>query len=150
LVHGYVVLEYFNASFELLHHRSLHWITKENYKFKASKEKVIFAIDSSFGSVNIDLFYSEIEILKKSRYIFGCLCKANIELNKIFSSSTLVAVSSKLITTVYGLFAIIYQLRQQSSIMDKTAFLNYIVVVGDLLVVLIYFTAADMPIRQVT
>ncbi len=92
---------------------------------------------------------SVIEKLKTSRYIFDCLCRATIQLNRIFSFPALVAISSKLITTVYATFSIIQQLRNPNPLLAQTTFFNCASLMGDVLVIIIFFTAADMPIRQV-
>lgn len=87
--------------------------------------------------------------MKKSRYIFGCLCTATIKLNNIFSFPTLIAISSKLITSVYALFSILSQLREPNPILAQITNFNYAGLFVDIFVIIIYFNAADMPIRQV-
>ena len=69
--------------------------------------------------------YSEIEKIKKNRYIFGCLCRATIQLNNIFSFPTLIAISSKLITSVYALFSILSQLRRPNPLLAQITNFNY-------------------------
>ena len=88
--------------------------------------------------------------LRKSRYIFGCLCQATIHMNHIFSFTTLVTICSKLITVVYSLFSLIYQLLKPNHLMDEAYLMNIVGVSIDILVIMVYFTAADMPINQVS
>ena len=92
---------------------------------------------------------SGIEKLKKDRYMFGCLYKAAIQLNRIYSFMTLILVGSKMITTVYSLFSLIYHFRNSNLLMEKVYFLSIVSVFVDVFLVLTFFTAADMPIHKV-
>ncbi len=70
-------------------------------------------------------------------------------MNDIFSFPTLVTISSKLITIVYSLFSLIYQLLKPNHLMDEAYLMNIAGVSIDIFVIMVYFTAADMPINQV-
>jgi len=70
-------------------------------------------------------------------------------MNEIFSFPTVVSISSKLMTIIYSSFSVIYKFTKPNQLMDGSFLMNIGGVSIDILVLMIYFTAADMPINQV-
>jgi len=113
-----------------------------------SKLLLIIILLQYYTYIYISQLRNEIEKLRMSRYIFGCLCRAIVHMNNIFSIPTLITISSKLITIVYYLFSIIYQIKKPNPLMEITYLGNIAGFSLDIFVIFIYFTAADMPIKQ--
>jgi len=122
----------------------------DSNRYSDTSKMLVYRCILSRLSYYLCVWNSEIENLKRSRYIFGCLCKATIELNRVYSFLTLVTVGSKLITTVYCLFSVIYQLQKPNLLMSKAYSLNTVSVFLDVFLILTFLTAADMPINKVS
>jgi len=87
--------------------------------------------------------------LKKSQLIFNHICRAIIELNRVFSYPALLIITAKLVSLLNGLFMMIYQLLKPSSIAMGGLGVVLSVTITDLCIILVYITSADMPIQQV-
>ncbi len=84
-----------------------------------------------------------------SRRLFGFICQSTTEWNRIFSFPALFIISTKLITASCGLFAFIQGLITPNDYLSTMRWLMLSVSLLDLILMLIIFTAADMPINEV-
>ena len=91
----------------------------------------------------------ELDRLKENRYLFGLLCQATIELNHIFSLPALLTISTRLVTSVCNLFSIISQIIKPNPFFESMTALLYASFLCDWAAILVFFTSADMPIKQV-
>ena len=91
----------------------------------------------------------DLERLKWSRHIFRLICRANGELNRVFSFPSLFIISTKLVTTVNSLFTIFYQIIKPNTLIDKMYWAAPVSLLLNLMFIVSLFFAADMPVRQV-
>lgn len=87
--------------------------------------------------------------METSRRLFGFICQSTTEWNRIFSFPALFIISTKLVTASCGLYAFIQGLIMPNDYLSTMRWLMLSVSLLDLILMVIIFTAADMPINEV-
>ena len=89
------------------------------------------------------------EETKKSVRVFESICCAAAAWNKIFSIPLLLLITTRLITVSFGLFALIQGLFIPVDWIEGVDELFYLFFINDFVMLVIVFTAADMPSKEV-
>jgi hypothetical protein len=88
--------------------------------------------------------------LRKSKIMFGHLCQALIELNKVFSIPVLVTLTLRLISSAVSLYVAIYGLMNAHNLFFRALVPSFATLSTlGLFTVFIIFRTADLPIIQV-
>ena len=89
------------------------------------------------------------ENIEKGQCIFGYICQSITEWNRIYSFPALFAIATKLVTMSCSLFAFIQGLIIPSDYLSMMRWLMLSTALVDALILIIIFTAADMPVNEV-
>lgn len=99
--------------------------------------------------LKVYLFCFRFRNVRGNRYIFGLLCKAAMELNHVFSFVALWTISSRLVSSIQGLFFLIQQIVKSNPQTEFSFWMPAALLLQDWAMILVFFNAADMPARQV-
>lgn len=87
--------------------------------------------------------------LRKSKRLFGYLCASLIELNKVFSLPALVFLTTRLLSTAFCLYILIYSLMNANSFLLMLSPVVATFSIVNLINIVALFLATDLPIIQV-